>query len=177
MSDGDSISANIVSFLIWPKACGSVGAVGKMPTTDAAGGKVVHYFKECPVDGSGCKGSKWKKYNWGYSKDDLMERFKEHLYNKHRISGSIAESAIARAEYCTYTEDPPHSPPPAPAAAQLLPPPNPKKSLSEKQEASAKMMMKAEAADEPPTPSAEAGEAIVELGRVDTTIANSRKLF
>ena len=45
MSDGDSISANIVSFLIWLKACGSVGAVGPMPTTDAAGGKVVHYFK------------------------------------------------------------------------------------------------------------------------------------
>ena len=53
MSDGDSISANIVSFLIWPKACGSVGAVGPMPTTDAAGGKIVHYIKECPMNPEG----------------------------------------------------------------------------------------------------------------------------
>ena len=103
MSDGDSISANIVSFLIWLKACGSVGAVGKMPTTDAAGSKLVHYIKECPVNPKGCKGHTWNKQNWGYSKEDLIERFKEHLYIRHRIlEEDVVEEAIDRAEIDSY---------------------------------------------------------------------------
>ena len=136
-----------------------------MPTTDAAGGKIVHYFTECPVDGSCGKGSKWKKYNWGYGKDDLIEMFTKHLYNKHRMSGKIAESAIARAEYCTYTEDPPHSPPPAPRfnCCHRRPP------RSLRWRSSKKIQRKDNAKDEPPRSSADdsgAVEATVELGLV-----------
>ena len=100
MSDGDSISANIVSFLIWLKACGSVVAVGPMPATDAAGGKLVHYIKKCPADPDGCKGHSW---NWSYSKEDLIERFKEHLYNKHGVTGEVViQIAIDLAEFDSY---------------------------------------------------------------------------
>ena len=100
MPDGDSISANIVSFLIWLKAYGSVGAVGPMPATDAAGGKLVHYIKKCSANPEGCKDHTW---NWGYSNEDLIERFKEHLYSRHRIvAEDFVEEAIELAEFDSY---------------------------------------------------------------------------
>ena len=116
----------------------------------------MHYFKECPVDGSGRNGSKWKTYNWGYSKDDLIEMFTKHLYNKHRMSGKIAESAIALAEYCTYTEDPPHSQPPAPRfnCCHRRPP------RSLRRRSSKKIQRKDNAKDEPPRSSADDSGAV-----------------
>ena len=74
-----------------------------MPTTEATDGKLVHYIKECPVNPKGCKGHTWNKQNWGYSKEDLIERFKEHLYNKHGVTGEVViQIAIDLAEFDSY---------------------------------------------------------------------------
>ena len=75
---------------------GSVGAVGPMATTDGAGGKMVYYIKECPVDPAVRKGQKWNKISWGSKfKEDAIPRFKEHLYKKHHIVGPSADKICA----------------------------------------------------------------------------------
>ena len=77
-----------------------------MTTTPPAGGKLVYWIKECPLDAKHCKGPKWNKKRWGHTKDEAILRFKEHLYSKHGITVPWAIETICEClEFETYIDE------------------------------------------------------------------------
>ena len=105
-----------------------------MTEAESSCGALVHCLKEC-TDRRNCKGKQWNKYNGGYPQEELIRKYENHLWNKHKMGGGrIVELAIAKAEFCTYMENAPHSRPAAPIVVPLLSAPNLKKSPAEKQQ-------------------------------------------
>ena len=81
-----------------------------MPTTAAegtevAGDQLVYYIKECTVDAN-CKGSKWSRKRWGYTKDEAIFKFKEHLWKRHGIKNpELVEDLCDRLVFECYIGD------------------------------------------------------------------------
>ena len=180
MSDGDSISANIASVLIWLKAYGSDAAVATMTTSEAAGGRQVYYYiKFCPVDPTGCRCGPWNKDRWRHTKEEAVAKFRDHLYDKHRIvSDQLMQTFCDALEFETYNdpagvEEPPEpaTPPPVmtPKPKQLaLPPPSVKNEPAENASSSSKRR-KVETPDKAPALKSE-GDDTVEI-RNDVVLA------
>ena len=125
---------------------GSDDAVGAMATCDAEDGRTVWYVKFCPVGGETCKNYAWDKFKWGYTKDEAVAKFREHLAQEHRIfsvevAGSLCD-ALVFGTYIDHGIEEPHRPsttlwaltPKLPA----VPPQPVKKTLAEEASASSK---------------------------------------
>ena len=152
-----------------------------MTTSEAAGGRQVYcYIKFCPVDPTGCRCGPWNKDRWRHTKEEAVAKFRDHLYDKHRIvSDQLMQTFCDALEFETYNdpagvEEPPEpaTPPPVmtPKPKQLaLPPPPAKRTLAEKASERANRRIKTEKPDEPPDepPAPEPDEATVQIGRND----------
>ena len=162
-----------------------------MTTSEAAGGRQVYYIKFCPVDPTGCRGGPWNKRRWAYTKEEAVAKFRDHLYDKHRIvSDQLMQTFCDALEFETYNdpagvEEPPEpaTPPPVmtPKPKQLAPsPPLTKRTLAEKASERANRRMKTEKPDEPPDepPAPEPDEATVEIGRNEmAALMHAMRLF
>ena len=132
-----------------------------MPTTAAEGTEVArdqltYYIKRCPVDAENCKGQKWNKKNWGFTRETAILNFKEHLWNKHGIKNpGLVEELCDRLEFECYIgeqqvpEPPPPQPPVAPKGLHGMPLPLVKRTLADQLVAEKKKRMKTEPPDEP----------------------------
>ena len=119
------------------------------------------YIKFCPVDLTGCRCGPWNKDRWRHTKEEAVAKFRDHLYDKHRVvSDQLMQTFCDALEFETYNdpagvEEPrgPATPPPVmtPKPKQLaLPPPPAKRTLAEKASERTKRSMKTEKPDEPP---------------------------
>ena len=85
-------------------------AVATMPTTEAegtevAGDKLCFYIQECPMD-KNCKGPRWRKNRWGYTRDEAILKFRDHLWNKHSIKDpELVEDLCGRLVFECYIGD------------------------------------------------------------------------
>ena len=175
-----------------------------MPTTAAEGTEVArdqltYYIKRCPVDAENCKGQKWNKKNWGFTRETAILNFKEHLWNKHGIKNpGLVEELYDRLEFECYIseqqvpEPPPPQPPVAPKGLHGMPLPLVKRTLADQLVAEKKKRMKTEPPDEPldepPADEPAASEpdedtvdinrihtaAMILLENVETTLAHAR---
>ena len=163
-----------------------------MTTSEAAEGRTVWYVKFCPYGREECRDYAWDKDKWGYTKDEVITKFTDHLYCAHSIvSDRLMQSICDDLEFGSYfdhgAEDPPTPPMPPSALTPkqpAVPPPPVKKTLAEKASASSKRR-KVEPPDEPPAP--EPDEATVEIGRhemaalvhateaIETSLVNAKK--
>ena len=108
-----------------------------MATPAAAGTKVTkdqltYVIKQCPMDAD-CKGLSWNKKKSGYTKDEAIRNFKEHLYHTHGIKDpSVVEDICDRLKFECYigkqkvSEPSPPQPPREERALHGLPLPRPK---------------------------------------------------
>ena len=82
-------------------------AVATMATPAAAGTKVTkdqltYVIKQCPMDAD-CKGLSWNKKKSGYTKDEAIRNFKEHLCHTHGIKDpSVVEDICDRLKFECY---------------------------------------------------------------------------
>ena len=152
-----------------------------MTTSEAAGGRQVYcYIKFCPVDPTGCRCGPWNKDRWRHTKEEAVAKFRDHLYDKHRVvSDQLMQTFCDALEFETYNdpagvEEPPEPPTPPPVMRPkpkrlALKPPPVKRTLTEKASERANKRMKTEnpdePADEPPAP--EPDKATFEIGRND----------
>ena len=163
-----------------------------MTTSEAAGGRQVYcYIKFCPVDPTGCRVEHWNKDRRRHTKEEAVAKFRDHLYDKHRIvSDQLMQTFCDALEVETYNdpagvEEPrgPATPPPVmtPKPKQLaLPPPPAKWTLAEKASERTKRRMKTEKPDEQPDepPAPEPDEATVDIGRNDiAALLRATRLF
>ena len=133
-----------------------------MPTTAAEGTEVArdqltYYIKRCPVDAENCKGQKWNKKNWGFTRETAILNFKEHLWNKHGIKNpGLVEELYDRLEFECYIgeqqvpEPPPPQPSVAPKGLHGMPLPPVKRTLADQLVAEKQKRMKTEPPDELP---------------------------
>ena len=154
-----------------------------MTTSDAADGRMVWYVKFCPVGREARRDYAWDKSKWGYTKDEVITKFTEHLYCAHSIvSDRLMQSICDDLEFVSYfdhgAEDPPTPPMPPSAVTPkqpAMPPPSVKNEPAENASSSSKRR-KVEPPDEPPAP--EPDEATVEIGRNDmAALMHATRLF
>ena len=81
-----------------------------MPCAEAVGTEVArgdqrtctYYIKQCTVD-ENCKGSKWNRKRWGYTREAAVLNFREHIWNKHGIiKPEEVNACCARLEFDCY---------------------------------------------------------------------------
>ena len=77
-----------------------------MTTSEAAGGRQVYYYiKFCPVDPEGCRCGPWNKDRWRNTKEEAVAKFRDHLYDKHRIvSDQLMQTFCDALEFETYND-------------------------------------------------------------------------
>ena len=123
-----------------------------MLSAEAKGTKVArkdqltYYITQCPVDAT-CKGTKWNAKRWGFTREEAVRNFKEHLYNKHGIySPEQAAVYCGQLEFACYmgNESVPVPPLQVPTAKRTLA----EQLVAEKKKK--KKQTKTEPADEPP---------------------------
>ena len=132
-----------------------------MATPAAAGTKdtkeqLTYVIKQCPMDAN-CKGLSWNKKKSGYTKDEAIRNFKEHLCHTHGIKDpSVVEDICDRLKFECYigkqkvSEPSPPQPPREERALHGLPLPRPKRTLHDQLEAEKQKRMKTEPPDELP---------------------------
>ena len=112
-----------------------------MTTSEAAEGRTVWYVKFCPYGREECRDYAWDKDKWGYTKDEAITKFTDHLFCAHSIvSDRLMQSICDDLEFGSYfdhgAEDPPT-------------PPMPPSALTPKQPAAPPPSGKNEPADDP----------------------------
>ena len=88
-----------------------------MTTSEAAGGRQVYYYiKYRPMDPTGCRCGPWNKDRWRRTKEEAVAKFKDHLYDKHRIvSDQLMQTYCDALEFETYNDAVGVKEPPEPA--------------------------------------------------------------
>ena len=59
----------------------------------------------------------WNKARWGYTKEEAVAKFRDHLYNKHRnVSDQLMQMFCDASEFETYNDPAGVEEPPEPAS-------------------------------------------------------------
>ena len=149
------------------------------------------YIKFCPVDPTGCRCGPWNKDRWRHTKEEAVAKFRDHLYDKHRIvSDQLMQTFCDALEFETYNdpagvEEPPEPATPPPVMTSkpkqlALPRPPAKRTLAEKASERANRRIKTEKLDEPPDepPAPEPDEDTIEIGPdVMAALMHAMRLF
>ena len=84
---------------------------------EVRGREKIFYAKECPLGKECGKGESWKKNNWGYTEDEILNGVEKHLLNKHLVHTSNLDDLVrdvAIEFYHQYQEKTPKSAPMVP---------------------------------------------------------------
>ena len=163
------------------KVYGSV-AVATMTTSGAANGRERWYVKYCPVGQNRCQNISWDKDKWGDTKDEVIEKFKEHLRFAHGFRGDnylgvvekLCDMLETESFIDTAAEDVPTPPMPASVSTpkqHANPPPVVKNEPAENASSSSKRR-KVETPDKAPALKSEGG-GTVEISRVVVLAINA----
>ena len=157
-----------------------------MTTSGAANGRERYYIKICPVGKDQCHDFIWDPKNYGDTKDEVIDKFKDHLrcvhsFDSRKVPGvveSLCEILETETFLETAAEDTPTPPMPASALTPkqpAMPPPSVENEPAENASSSSKTR-KVKPPDEPPAP--EPDEDTIEIGPdVMAALMHAMRLF